>query len=51
MSAARGCLAFLVKVLKVCVGGHAEGIAMYKDIPFMTSSGPATSSLQNARVS
>ena len=31
--------------------GYAEGVAVYKDIPFMTSNGPVTSSLQNARVS
>ena len=29
----------------------AEGVAVYKDIPFMTSSGAITSSLQDARVS
>ncbi len=31
--------------------GCAEGVAVYKDIPFMTSSGPVTSSLQNGKVS
>ena len=31
--------------------GCADGVAVYKDIPFMTSSGPVTSTLQNARVS
>ncbi|CAL5218911.1 g657 [Coccomyxa viridis] len=30
---------------------NAEGVAVYKDIPFMTSSGPVTSSLQNGKVS
>lgn len=29
---------------------HAEGVAVYKDIPFMTSQGPITSSLAEAKV-